>query len=116
MPLYEYQCSTCAYRFERRQSFSDDAIKVCPECGGETRKVFHAPGIVFKGSGWYVTDSRSSTTAASAPLGDGASGEKSTTETKSDTKSEPKTETKSETKSESKGGESSGAKADASAA
>ncbi len=60
MPVYEYQCRACGERFDLKQSFSDEPIKVCPKCGGETRRVLHPPGIVFKGSGWYITDSRPS--------------------------------------------------------
>jgi putative FmdB family regulatory protein len=58
VPLYEYECSSCRRRFELRQKVTDEPIRVCPTCGGECRKVFHPVGIVFKGSGWYVTDSR----------------------------------------------------------
>src|SRR5262245_57265612 len=83
MPTYEYECLACRQRFERKQSFSDEPVRICPSCGGEVRKVLHPPGIVFKGSGWYVTDSRKSTdssesAAASAPAsadGAGAGGE-----------------------------------------
>ena len=47
MPLYEYECRACAKRFEQKQSFSDEPIRVCPSCSGETRRVLHPPGIVF---------------------------------------------------------------------
>ena len=60
MPTYAYACTTCDHRFEAVQSFSDDALTVCPECAGRLRKVFGAVGVVFKGSGFYRTDSRSS--------------------------------------------------------
>jgi putative FmdB family regulatory protein len=60
MPLYEYQCEACGVRFERRQSFSDNPVKECPECGGKVHRLIQTPGIVFKGSGFYVTDNRSS--------------------------------------------------------
>jgi putative FmdB family regulatory protein len=78
MPTYEYECLSCRQRFERKQSFSEEPVKLCPSCGGEVRKVLHAPGIVFKGSGWYVTDSRKSSdssegAAASPAAADGAS-------------------------------------------
>src|SRR4051812_16394798 len=69
MPLYEYECRSCSQRFERKQSFSEDPVKVCPSCGGEVRRVLHAPGIVFKGSGWYVPDSRKSTESSSPESG-----------------------------------------------
>jgi putative FmdB family regulatory protein len=60
MPLYEYQCEACGVRFERRQTFSDEPVRECPECGGEVHRLIQTPGIVFKGSGFYVTDNRSS--------------------------------------------------------
>jgi putative FmdB family regulatory protein len=59
MPTYAYACTACDHRFEAVQSFSDDALSVCPECSGRLRKVFGAVGVVFKGSGFYRTDSRS---------------------------------------------------------
>ena len=58
MPTYEYACRTCGEHHEVVQSFGDDALTVCPSCGGELRKVFSAVGVVFKGSGFYKTDSR----------------------------------------------------------
>lgn len=60
MPVYTYQCEECGVRFDAKQSFSDDPITVCPECDGPTHKVITPVGVVFKGSGFYVTDSRSS--------------------------------------------------------
>lgn len=63
MPTYQYRCSECGHAFEQVQSFSDDALTVCPECNGVLRKVFNSVGVVFKGSGFYKTDSRSSSTA-----------------------------------------------------
>jgi putative FmdB family regulatory protein len=62
MPTYQYACSSCDHAFEVFQSFSDDALTVCPECKGDLRKVYSAVGVVFKGAGFYKTDS-----AASAP-------------------------------------------------
>jgi len=56
MPTYEYECNECKYRFEVFQSIKDDAIKVCPKCGKEVRKIFNSTGIIFKGSGFYVND------------------------------------------------------------
>ena len=58
MPTYEYACSKCGHEFEAVQSFSDTPITVCPECGGEVKKVFSNVGVVFKGAGFYKTDSR----------------------------------------------------------
>jgi len=59
MPTYEYLCNECEYSFEAVQSFTDAAIEQCPKCKGEVRKVYNNVGIVFKGSGFYKTDSRS---------------------------------------------------------
>ncbi len=58
MPTYQYACTECDHAFEQFQSFSDDALTVCPQCSGRLRKVFNAVGVVFKGSGFYRTDSR----------------------------------------------------------
>ena len=57
MPTYQYACTECGAQMEVVQSFSDDALTVCPECEGRLRKVYSAVGIVFKGSGFYRTDS-----------------------------------------------------------
>lgn len=56
MPLYEYQCESCAHRFERIQKFSDPPVETCPQCGGAVRKLLSSPAIQFKGSGFYITD------------------------------------------------------------
>lgn len=66
MPTYQYQCADCGEGLEVRQSFSDDALTECPACGGRLRKVFGAAGIVFKGSGFYRTDSRSGGSSSSS--------------------------------------------------
>ena len=58
VPTYQYSCTACGSPLEAQQSFSDDPLTVCPECGGRLRKVFSAVGVVFKGSGFYRTDSR----------------------------------------------------------
>jgi putative FmdB family regulatory protein len=59
VPTYQYACTECEHSFEQFQSFSDDALTVCPQCQGRLRKVFNAVGVVFKGSGFYRNDSRS---------------------------------------------------------
>ncbi len=64
MPLYEYECEQCGVRFERRQSFADDPVRACPECGGPVHRLIQPVGIVFKGSGFYVTDNRASSPTA----------------------------------------------------
>jgi putative FmdB family regulatory protein len=80
MPTYEYLCNKCEHAFEVVQSFTDPAIEQCPKCQGGVRKVYNNVGVVFKGSGFYKTDSRSSTPS------------------KTESKPEAKTETKSEKK------------------
>jgi putative FmdB family regulatory protein len=70
VPTYQYACTACDERLEAVQSFSDAPLTECPTCGGALRKVFSAVGVVFKGSGFYKTDSRSG-----AAKGDGAKGE-----------------------------------------
>lgn len=60
MPTYSYACNQCGHTFDIVQSFSDDSLTVCPTCEGPLRKVYNAVGVVFKGSGFYRTDSRSS--------------------------------------------------------
>lgn len=59
MPTYQYSCTECGHFLEAVQKFTDDALTTCPECRGRLRKVFNAVGVVFKGSGFYRTDSRS---------------------------------------------------------
>jgi putative FmdB family regulatory protein len=60
MPLYEYQCKECGVRFERTQSFHDAPLSVCPECEGSVHRVIGTTGVIFKGSGFYINDSRKS--------------------------------------------------------
>ncbi|MGA9102753.1 FmdB family zinc ribbon protein [Aeromicrobium sp.] len=66
MPTYQYLCTECGEALEVQQSFSDDALTVCPVCEGRLRKVFNAVGVVFKGSGFYRNDSRATTTSSDA--------------------------------------------------
>ncbi len=63
MPTYVYACDTCGAQFEQFQSFKDEPLRTCPSCAGAVRRVFQPVGIVFKGSGWYITDSRKSSSA-----------------------------------------------------
>jgi putative FmdB family regulatory protein len=78
VPTYQYACTECGHRFEAVQAFSDDALTACPECGGALRKVYGSVGVVFKGSGFYRTDSRSgSKSAATAAAKSSESGSSS---------------------------------------
>ena len=72
MPTYQYACTECGHSFEQFQSFSEDALTVCPVCEGKLRKLFNAVGVVFKGSGFYRNDSRS-TTSSTTPAATAAS-------------------------------------------
>ena len=78
MPLYEYRCRSCNHQFEIQQSFSDDALTVCPECQGDLRKVFNPVGISFRGTGFYKNDSRSSSSSSSTSSTSSTSGGDST--------------------------------------
>jgi putative FmdB family regulatory protein len=70
VPTYQYACTACGHRFEAVQSFSDSSLTDCPECAGRLRKVFSSVGIVFKGSGFYRTDSRSGSDKVGSPASD----------------------------------------------
>ena len=86
MPTYEYACKKCGDKFDIVQSFSDKPLKKHPgDCGGPVQKVFHASGIVFKGSGFYVTDSRgASSVKTAADSSTAKSSDSSSTSSKSD--------------------------------
>ena len=88
MPTYQYQCTKCELVFEKVQSFNDEPLKDCIECQSPVRKLFNNVGVVFKGSGFYKTDSRKKP--------------ESKTKGESKSKSESKSETKTETKSTNK--------------
>lgn len=108
MPVYQYACTECGEELEVRQSFTDDALTECPACSGRLRKVLSAVGVVFKGSGFYRTDSRNdgkssgATTASSS--GNGSSDTSSSKESASkdsgskDSSGSSSTATKSESK------------------
>jgi putative FmdB family regulatory protein len=94
MPLYEYECESCAHRFERIQKFSDPPLETCPVCSGPVRKLLSSPAIQFKGSGWYITDyARKAGTDATAKSGGDSAKPAAASDTKTDSKS---TNTKSE--------------------
>ena len=95
MPTYEYKCADCETDLEVVQSIHDNSLTECPECGGSLRKQFGNVGVVFKGSGFYKTDSRSPEKKSPKPP------------KKSETTSETKTESKSDSKSSSTAGSSS---------
>ncbi|WP_418060358.1 FmdB family zinc ribbon protein [Pimelobacter simplex] len=110
MPTYQYQCTECGHAFEQVQSFSDDALTTCPECTGRLRKLFSSVGVVFKGSGFYKTDSRSSTTATSPAASTSTSGSADSSSTSS-TSSTTSSTSSSSSSSSSSGGSSTSAAA-----
>jgi putative FmdB family regulatory protein len=75
MPVYEYECDNCSLRFDKMQRFSEDPLRLCPNCGGSVHRVIQPVGVIFKGSGFYVTDNRgkSSTMPPSKRDGDSKS-------------------------------------------
>ncbi len=83
MPTYEYQCKTCGHQFEQVQRFSDPPLTECPKCSGQIRRVIFPAGVIFKGSGWYITDSRKSSATETGDKAD--KGDKGDTAAKSDT-------------------------------
>ena len=99
MPTYEYACRKCGSHLEVVQSFSDDPLTECPHCEGQLRKVFGSIGITFKGSGFYKTDSRSSSSARKSADGAGE-GSSDTSKDKPDTKKDGTDTTKKEKKAE----------------
>ena len=96
MPTYQYACTACDHRFDAVQSFSDASLTECPECGGKLRKLYGSVGVVFKGSGFYRTDSRSESKSATTTA---ASSTDKSTSTSTDKKSTTTTTTSSSTSS-----------------
>jgi putative FmdB family regulatory protein len=88
MPTYVYACDSCGVQFEKFQSFKEAPLQDCPECRKETiRRVFQPVGIVFKGSGWYINDSRSSNASLSSTSSTSSTTENTSETTKSSTES-----------------------------
>lgn len=86
MPTYQYACTACEHRFEAVQSFSDASLTECPECSGKLRKLFGAVGVVFKGSGFYRTDSRSGSAKSTSSSTSSSTTSSSTSTSSSDSK------------------------------
>jgi putative FmdB family regulatory protein len=76
VPTYQYACTACDHRFEQVQSFSDPSLSECPECSGRLRKLYGSVGVVFKGSGFYRTDSRAKSSASETAGSSASSSEK----------------------------------------
>ena len=96
MPTYSYACTACEHHFDTVQKFTDPSLTDCPECSGRLRKLFSSVGIVFKGSGFYRNDSRSSSPAESSSNGKPESKPDSTSDSKSGSASTPSTSSSSD--------------------
>lgn len=72
MPIYDYRCDHCGHAFSAVQSFKDEALTACPSCGKPPRRLLSKPAIVFKGSGWYINDSRGASSGSAASSSDSA--------------------------------------------
>jgi putative FmdB family regulatory protein len=96
LPTYEYACKACGHRLDAVQKFTDDALTVCPECSGSLRKVFGAPGIVLKGSGFYKTDTRAQDKRSSSDKSSSNGSDSAKSESKSDTSTTTDSSSKSE--------------------
>ncbi|NUS54639.1 MAG: FmdB family transcriptional regulator [Streptomycetaceae bacterium] len=99
MPTYQYQCTACGEGLEAVQKFTDDALTECPACQGRLRKVFSAVGVVFKGSGFYRTDSRGSSSSSTVPAASSASSGSSSSDSSSSSSSSSSTSSSSSSSS-----------------
>ena len=100
MPTYQYACTACGDEHEAVQSFTDKALSECPVCGGQLRKVYSAVGVVFKGSGFYKTDSRSGKGPTDGSKGDSGKSDSGKSDSGKSDKAAPKTDAAPAAKSE----------------
>ena len=99
MPIYVYACTNCGERTEARQSFDDPPLEVCPHCNGKLRKMYSPVGIVFKGSGFYSTDAKRSSTSTKSSTSDSSSESSSGGSSESKSSGSSDSATKSDTSS-----------------
>ena len=95
MPTYSYACTECSNRFDAVQAFSDDALTTCPKCSGRLRKLFGSVGVVFKGSGFYRTDSREAAKSAATSSSNGSTSSTSDSGTSSSSSTSEKSSSSS---------------------
>ncbi|MGB8208592.1 MAG: FmdB family zinc ribbon protein [Mycobacterium sp.] len=112
MPTYSYVCTECDNRFDVVQAFTDDSLTTCEQCSGRLRKLFNSVGVVFKGSGFYRTDSRESTKSSS----DGSATSSSSSDTNGSSSSEKSGASEKSSGSSDKSSDSGSSKASQSAA
>ncbi len=109
MPTYSYACTECDHKFDEVQAFTDDALTTCPQCSGRLRKLFNSVGVVFKGSGFYRTDSREPQKSSSASSADVAAPKADKSEKSADSSSSTSAaSSSSKSEGSSSGGSSSG--------
>ena len=108
MPIYEYLCHDCSYKFELKQSIKDDPVAVCSKCGKSVSRIISSPAIMFKGTGWYITDYSDKMKPPTESTKDSSSGEKSEKSETKTTTSETAKPAASTTTPSSSGGSSSG--------
>ena len=101
MPTYQYACTACDHRFEKVQAFTDPSLTECPECAGRLRKLYGSVGVVFKGSGFYRTDSRAKSSSSTSSSSESSAAKENSTpkETKPASSSGEKSGTSSSTSS-----------------
>jgi len=99
MPTYEYRCKACGEDLEVVQAFTDDPLTECPSCGGELRKVFGSVGISFKGSGFYKTDARASSSSRSSSSKDASSSDSSSSDSSASSSKETTKDSSKDSKS-----------------
>jgi putative FmdB family regulatory protein len=95
MPIYEYACTACGERVEAKQSFDDPPLETCEICGGKLRKLYSPVGVVFKGSGFYATDSKKKGSSSSSNSSSSSSGSKSESKSSSTSSDSKKTSSSS---------------------
>jgi putative FmdB family regulatory protein len=115
VPTYSYECTECGNRFDIVQSFTDDTLTTCEKCSGRLRKLFNSVGIVFKGSGFYRTDSRESSTKSSSSTSGSSSSDSGSSEKSSSTEKSGSSEKSSSGEKKSGSSDKAGATASAGA-
>ena len=101
MPTYGYRCGSCGHEFEIRQGIREEPLTTCPKCSGKLSKMLYPAGVIFKGSGYYTTDYKGTSSGAEASSNGAASSSDGKAESKPSSESGSKSETKSDSKSES---------------
>ena len=113
MPMYEYLCDSCHHRFDIKQKFTDESLTICPNCGQRIHRVIQPAKVVFKGSGFYITDHKGSSAVLDGSKADAKSDSKSTNDAEAKPAAEKAAKTESAASSASSAGESNGSSAPA---